>query len=210
VTQERTRIARELHDSLGQDLAGIGMQLETAAARLADSPERAGSALDTARMMVQHSQAEARRSVADLRAPELENVDLPTALEKVLRPLVPGEAALQLRIQVEGTPRPLLGLAEHHLLRIAQESVANAIRHADAKEILVRLRYDEKELSLEVKDDGRGFDATKATAIVSGHFGLLGLRERANKLQGRLRIESQPADGTLIAVAVSFKNHLEP
>jgi signal transduction histidine kinase len=202
VAEERTRIARELHDSLGQELVGIALQLDSAAARLTTSPVQAGQALDMARVMVRHSQAETKRSVQDLRAQDPGSIDLPSALEDVVQPLVATAGATQLHMEIVGTPRRLAGVTEHHLLRIGQEAVANAVRHAQAANLRVTLRYEAGEVGLEVVDDGRGFDTDEALAIASGHFGLLGLRERANKLQGRLRIESRPGAGTTIAVSV--------
>ena len=155
-----------------------------------------------ARTMIRHSQAETKRSVTDLRAAELESTDLPTALEGLLQPLVAAAGSAQLHLDVQGTPQRLERVVEHQLLRIGQEAVANAVHHAHAEKIEVRLCYRQREVVLEVKDNGRGFDTNQALAIASGHFGLLGLRERANKLQGRLRIESQPGAGTLISVTV--------
>lgn len=202
VAEERTRIARELHDSLGQELVGIALQLDSAAARISDSPQQAQRALEMARIMVRHSQAETKRSVADLRAEELSSTDLPAALEELVQPPIATKGSARIHLEVEGTRRRLAGVMEHHLLRMGQEAVANAVRHAQAARITVLLRYDEREVMLEVKDDGRGFDPSEALATAAGHFGLLGLRERANKLQGRLRIESQPGAGTLVSVTV--------
>ncbi|MEI8290093.1 MAG: sensor histidine kinase [Verrucomicrobiota bacterium] len=202
VTQERARIARELHDSLGQELVGIALQLDSASRRFSDSPPQAELALNTARKMVRHSQAETKRSVADLRAGELDSTDFPTALEEILQPMVERAASTRLDLKVQGTPLRLEGVAEHHLLRMGQEAVANALQHALAEIIEVLVAYREREVVLEVRDNGRGFDANEALAIASGHFGLLGLRERANKLRGKLRIESSPGSGTTISVTV--------
>jgi signal transduction histidine kinase len=207
VARERTRIARELHDSLGQELVGIALQLDSTAARLPESPQQAERVLDMARMMVRHSQAEAKRSVADLRAEELDSTNLPTALEELVQPLVATTGATQLHLEVQGTPRRLEGIVEHHLLRIGQEAVANAVRHAHAERILVLIGYRDREVVIEVKDNGRGFDANEAVAVASGHFGLLGLRKRANKLQGRLRIDSQPGAGTVVSVTVPLNGN---
>lgn len=202
VAEERARIARELHDSLGQELVGIALQLDSAAARITESPQQAERALDMARMMVRHSQAETKRSVEDLRAHELSSTDLPAALDELVQPLIAATGSAQISLKLEGPPRRLAGIMEHHLLRMGQEAIANAVRHAQASRIEVRVRYDEREVMLEVKDDGRGFDPSEALATAAGHFGLLGLRERANKLQGRLRIESKSGAGTLISVTV--------
>jgi signal transduction histidine kinase len=93
---------------------------------------------------------------------------------------------------------------EHHLLRIGQEAVTNVVRHARAAHIQVDLRYGERDVTLEVRDDGCGFDAAEALGLASGHFGLLGLRERANKLQGRLHIQSRPGAGTTVSVEAPY------
>jgi signal transduction histidine kinase len=200
VSRERARIARELHDSLGQELVGISLQLDSAAARLAGAPEQAGRALDLARTMIRHSQAEAKRSVWDLRAENLDGVDLPPALERALQPMVAAPGSPRLRVNVKGSHRRLPGVVEHHLLRIGQEAVTNAVRHARASQIHMELRYGARDVTLEVRDDGCGFEAAEAIGVASGHFGLLGLRERANKLQGRLHIQSQPGAGTVVTV----------
>jgi signal transduction histidine kinase len=202
IAQERARIARELHDSLGQELVGIALQLDSAALRLHETPQQAEAALNLARTMIRHSQAETKRSVADLRAGELDIADLPTALNEMVQPLVATAGSTQLHLEVEGVPRRLQGVAEHHLLRIGQEAVANAVRHGRAKNISVRICYRETEVAVEVKDDGCGFDTTEAMAVASSHFGLLGLRERANKLQGRLKIDSKLGAGTVVSVTV--------
>lgn len=202
IAQERARIARELHDSLGQELVGIALQLDSAALRLHETPQQAEQALNMARTMIRHSQAETKRSVADLRAGELEITDLPTALNELVQPLVATASSTQLHLEVEGTPRRLQGVVEHHLLRIGQEAVANAVRHGHAQKIDVRISYRENEVVIEVKDNGVGFDASEAMAVASSHFGLLGLRERANKLQGRLKIDSKLGAGTVVSVVV--------
>jgi len=124
-----------------------------------------------------------------------------------LKPMKPPSGHPSLDLQIQGHPHRLEGVMEHHLLRIGQEAVSNAIRHARAANILVRLCYEDTKLVLEVRDDGCGFDANEATALASSHFGLLGLRERANKLQGRLQIESQPGKGTLVSVTVQINGN---
>jgi signal transduction histidine kinase len=137
----------------------------------------------------------------------MSSTDLPAALDELVQPLIAATGAAQISLKLEGTPRRLAGIMEHHLLRMGQEAIANAVRHAQASRIEVRVRYDEREVVLEVKDDGRGFDPSEALATAAGHFGLLGLRERANKLQGRLRIESKSGAGTLISVTVPTEGY---
>lgn len=202
VAQERARIARELHDSLGQDLVGITLQLDTVALLQQEKPQQAEEVLNLARRMIRHSQAETKRSVADLRAVELDAKDFPTALEELLQPLIGAAGSAQLHLEVEGRLRRLQGVAEHHLLRIVQEAVTNAVRHGHPEKIEVKIRYQEAEVLVEVKDNGCGFDLGQARAAHANHFGLLGLQERVNKLQGRLQIESCPGAGTVITVTI--------
>ena len=202
VEEERIRIARELHDTLGQELVGIGLHLDLASRRMSQVPQQAEEALKSAQKMLHHSQAEIKRSVAGLRAGELDQYELPTALENLARTMLTATDAPRFKLHVEGMPQPLEAILEHYLLRIGQEAVSNAIRHARAQTLQVRIAYGLEEIRLEVQDDGCGFDSTNALSMTSGHFGLLGLRERVNKLRGHLRIESRPGNGTTIFTSV--------
>ncbi len=199
VKDERQRIARELHDTIEQELAGVSLQLRNARQRLVHAPEQASSSLDLAEKMLRHCRDEARSSIRDLRSVALEQRGLHGALEEFLVPLA-AESGAKFTFEVQGHPRDLPGSSEIHLLRIAQEAVANSARHSGAKEISVLLSYDADAVTLEVRDDGRGFNA-KASAP-RGHFGLLGIQERANKLRAELLVESAPGAGTKIRVSV--------
>lgn len=201
---ERARIARELHDSLGQDMAGITIQLDAAAARLEEDPAKALGYLHTARSMLRHAQGEARRSVWSLRAYELEAHDLPAALRSLLLPLIPPHGRPEIQIVVSGAVRRLPDIWENHLLRIAQEAVTNAVRHASAKRVQVALQYAETGLVIEVSDDGAGFEKEQGAAL-PGRFGLLGMRERAGKMNGRLEIDTCPGAGTIVRVEVDTR-----
>ena len=210
VAQERTRIARELHDTLGQELIGTGLLLDFVAQRMTKSPAEVEQALAAAQKMIGRSQAETKRSVEDLRAGELEGMDLSTAVEERVRPLVEASGTSRLQLIVEGIPRRLSGVMEHHLLRIVQEAVANALRHAHAETIEVRIMYAADAIALAIHDNGCGFNVAKDLTAASGHFGLLGLEERVNKLQGKWNIDSQPGRGTRIDVAVPLKEDSSP
>jgi len=199
---ERSRIARELHDSLGQDMAGVTIQLDAAAARLIDRPGNAMTHLNMARAMMRHAQAETRRSMWSLRVGGLENHDLPSALRLIVAPLASTEAGPVIEVQVAGVPYRFSCIWETHLLRIAQEAVTNAVNHSRAKKVTVELIYDRDRVILRVADDGCGFNAEHSTALSSGHFGLLGMRERAEKMSGRLIVMSSPDMGTSIRVEV--------
>lgn len=205
IAEERARIARELHDTLEQELVGIKMALDTADSRIESSPERARRALDQARAMIRRSQSEARQSVWDLRAANLSHAQLDEALRELILPLNE-TARTNVRVETEVTAHPALdGVSKNHILRIAQESVTNSLKHADANEVNVFLRLDEQIVELEVTDDGAGFDVPDSLGQ-NGHFGMIGMHERAGKLGGTLRVNSEPGAGSKIQLTVPLKH----
>ncbi len=199
VLEERNRIARELHDTLEQELAGITMQLDLAVDCFQQAPRVAEQALETARNMSRHSMVDARRSVWDLRCQLLEEGDLVSALTQIVEPLASRDH-LQVDTKFDGRPVRLPRPVEMNLLRIGQEAVANAVKHGQAKQISIELRYAPESVCLTVSDDGKGFAADQASP--TGHFGLLDMRERAQSMGSQLKVESQPGHGTRIAVEV--------
>ena len=201
VLGERTRIAREIHDNLAQEMSGISVQLEVVARTM---PPEAGTAmtyLDRARQQVRHGIAEARRYVWELRSPTLENNDLPAALAETARRLT-HETDVQAQVEVNGTFRPLAQPVEDNLLRIGQEAINNAVKHAQAQRIFVNLVFDARRVQLIVRDDGRGFDPAVARNGEAGHFGLIGMRERAEQIGGTLSIQSAGGSGTEVVADV--------
>jgi signal transduction histidine kinase len=202
--EERTRIARELHDTLEQELAGIAIQLDAVAAKWSDSPQLAGQSLEIVRRMIRRSQAEARRSVWDLRSLALENSDLTTAISEIAAQVVNG-SAVEIQIVVEGATSRLPRSVENHLLRISQEAVTNAIKHGACQQIRIELNYASDKVRLCVRDNGRGFDPAHSTSGCAGHFGLLGMRERADKMAGTLSLQSSLGNGTEILVEVPLR-----
>ncbi len=199
VLEERNRIAREIHDNLAQEILGISIQLELVSRTMPPGAEGPKSHLDRARVLVRNSIAEARRYIWDLRSQALENNDLPSALTDTARRLT-AETSIQAQVQVTGTFRPLTPLIESNLLRIGQEAINNAVRHSQAQRILVNLKFDARSVALSVRDNGRGFDPGSETR--NGHFGLVGMRERAEQMGGTLRVESGPGQGTEVVVEV--------
>jgi signal transduction histidine kinase len=199
VHEDRTRIARELHDTLEQELTGIAVQLDAVSDRLAESPPAAATALATARALLRHTRTEARRSVWDLRAALLDEGDLPSALRATAQHLDGGPS---IRVEIEGEPRRLAAALENNLLRIATEAMTNAVKHAQAGQIVVRLEFADDQVALEIGDDGRGFDASRSTTLAAGHFGWLGIRERTERIGGSLSVRSAPGAGTQVAVRV--------
>ncbi len=202
VLEERNRIARELHDTLEQELAGITMQLDLAVDCFEQAPTVAQHALETARYMSRHSLLEARRSVWDLRCQLLEDGDLVSALAQIVTPLVRGEAT-KVEFKIQGSPIRLPGPIEMNMLRIGQEAVANAVKHGQAGRIAVELCYATESVRLIVTDDGKGFISQASPA---GHFGLLDMRERAQSMGSHLEIESETGHGTRITVEIPMQS----
>lgn len=201
VCKERARLAREIHDTLAQGFVGISHQLDALAIQIDGDPDVARQQLNLARKMARHSLTEARRSVMDLRAPELEEQDLPTALAASARLWVAGSPA-NVRVEVSGVKQDLPADLEQNLLRIAQEAVANAVKHANARMIWVDLESKGRFLQLRVKDDGQGFEPSGTFSAIGGHFGILGMRERAERLGGKFALASCPGSGTQVEVTV--------
>jgi ligand-binding sensor domain-containing protein/signal transduction histidine kinase len=199
VLAERSRMARDIHDTLAQGFVGISLQLEAVGKMLDQSPDRAKQHLDLAQTMVTHSLTEARRSVWDLRAQALENADLATALADAAKQLTTG-TAVHAEFNLTGTPRSLPATIENNLWRIGQEAMTNAMKHARPKHLRVELAFAPKQVTLQVVDDGRGFDTQNDQLSGDGHFGLIGMRERAERLKGKLNVESGAGAGTRISV----------
>ncbi len=198
VVDERQRMAREIHDTLAQGLTGIITQLE--AARQAQ-PEWQRH-VDTATQLARESLSEARRSFLAIRPEALEVARLPEALGEVVArwSAVNGVAA---EVTTTGTARPLHPEVEVALLRTAQEGLANVAKHANASRVGLTLSYMEDVVTLDVRDDGVGFEPTQATSSdPQGGFGLVAMRQRVHRLAGRLEIESERGGGTAISASV--------
>jgi signal transduction histidine kinase len=198
VLDERQRMAGEIHDVLAQGLTGIVTQLEAASVRSA-SWERH---LDAAKKLARDSLSEARRSVQALRPQTLDNAGLPEAIGEV----VTGWSALNgvtADLIMTGTPRPLLPEIETTLLRTAQEALANVARHAGAGRVALTLSYMEDMVTLDVRDDGAGFDPSSPPEPgYEGGFGLSAMRERLSRIAGTLEVESEPGAGTALSACV--------
>jgi signal transduction histidine kinase len=201
IKDERERIARELHDTLEQDLTGLSMQLGNLAPALGGDPELARQQLSLARGMLQHCRSEARASVSDLRNLHLLKFSLPDAMREAL-PNAIDSFKTEFHFELNGQPQPLRANTQNHLLRISCEAVFNAARHADPNRIEVCLTYDSEAVTLEINDDGNGFDPTRKPP--AGHFGLVGMRERANKIHADFSIESTSGSGTTLRVRLPW------
>ena len=201
VASERERMARDLHDTLEQQLTGVAMQLES----LAKSPQSQTpgftNRLTLASRMLQHSRQEARRSVWDLRNRVLENHGFAAALES-LAASAAIDGGPHVATNITGSRAHLPTAVTYQLLRIAQESLANAFKHARATNILISLDMGTSEYRLTVSDDGAGFDTDLKHPSGSPHFGLIGMRERASKIGASLDIASRPGHGTTVTVTL--------
>lgn len=198
---ERTRLAVELHDSLSQNLAGLACQITAAKSAV---PPNAGAALhhlDTAERMLLSSRTELRRCLWDLRGDTLEMDNMTDAVRKTVEPVI-GDAELTVRFNV---PRArLMDSTAHSILCIVRELAANAVRHGHAAHIRVAGEFHDERLSFSVRDDGSGFDTENYAGLADGHFGLEGIRERIERLDGFFEITSSPEHGTRAEITLSI------
>jgi signal transduction histidine kinase len=202
VLAERTRVGRELHDTLLQSLVGVALQLEALSNTLA-SEERASSLRDDLRrmrMQVEQHVREARQSIWHLRSPRRQRRDLVAALRHAGEQAVTG-SDVRFEFTATGQPHRCSTELEEQLLRIAREAIQNSLLHAGPATIRMELHYDLHSVRLTVADDGRGFDLVQL-AHMEGHYGLKSMQERAELAGGRLRVVSTRGKGTEIETIV--------
>jgi signal transduction histidine kinase/ligand-binding sensor domain-containing protein len=203
---ERTRIARDLHDTLLQSFHGLLLRLQTASYLLAERPADAQQTLDSAIHQAAKAITEGRDAVQGLRTSTLERNDLAMAISALGDELVGGASPgprPAFRVEVEGKPRDLHPIVRDDIYRIAAEALRNAFRHAAARRVEVELRYDPERLRLRVRDDGKGIDReVLAQQGITGHFGLRGMPERAALIGGQLAVLSEVGSGTEVELVV--------
>lgn len=195
--EERAHLAREIHDTLAQGLAAITLQLEGALRHLEHDPTGTRQRIQRALEVTRESLEEARRSVGNLRATMPSGMPLPGALQALCRAFT-AETGVRVAVRVtgEGTLPPPL---EIELYRIGQEALANVRRHANAREAMVSLVLRPTSVTFTVRDDGQGFDPQ---TIRPDRHGILGMRERARLLGGRLRVSGRPGRGTTVTALI--------
>jgi signal transduction histidine kinase len=210
VIGERTRLAQELHDGLQQGLTGVALQLD-AACRLHDrAPDQSQHHLELARTLMRQTQGELRNSVWNLRSRSRGDFTLFEALRQSAQRLTE-DTGIRAEVQQHGQPATLTELQEENLLRIGQEAMTNAIKHARPQRIDLRLDWHEHHVTLRIRDDGSGFATDQVAGPVQGHFGLSGMAERAQRIGGTLAIHSQPGQGTTIEARLAMtRNSDEP
>ncbi|BCJ67345.1 sensor histidine kinase [Polymorphospora rubra] len=202
VLDERQRMAREIHDTLAQGLAGILTQLQ-AAEQTPDEPSTVRRHVTNAIDLARESLTEARRTVHAVGPAMLAEARLPDAINDVTRRWSEVNH-IDAVLTTTGDPRPMHADVEVTLLRAAQEALANVAKHAKASRVGLTLSYMEDLVTLDVRDDGVGFEpnAKRANGSANGGFGLAGMRQRVQRLAGRLDIESEPGGGTAISATV--------
>jgi signal transduction histidine kinase len=205
---ERTRIARELHDETGQALTAVGMGLRGIAAMLRQDAEKAAQNLRQLEGLVTRSLDELQRLIGDLRPSHLDDLGLPAALRWYAGE-VQHRGSLGVRVQVLGEPAPLSPAVSTALFRVAQEALGNVVKHAGAKTASLRLAYGAQAVSLQVEDDGRGFDTSVMGSTDRSSWGLVGIEERTALLGGRLTLRSRPGEGTLVEVTIPYAPRVE-
>lgn len=201
VSAERSRLARDLHDTLEQGLTAIHLQLHGIGPSQEEASGETQERLGAARQLVQQCHSEIRRSIWNLRSDTLEHFDLGDALHRAAQSLFLGSRTRVEFSQQTGETR-IPNLIGDNVLRIGQEAITNALKHADASTLRIRLTTTGNLVSLEVGDDGNGFNPSTAADGRTGHFGLVGMRERTERIGGKLSITSQPGEGTTIRIEV--------
>jgi len=203
---ERTRIARELHDTLLQSLHGLMLRFQAASNLLPMRPDEAKHRLDTAIDRAAQAITEGRDAVLKLRSSAAVTPDLSLAISALGKELAAEQTCQDFpdsHVQVEGTPRNLDPILRDEVYRIAAEAVRNAFRHAQARRIEVDIRYDEGQLRVRVRDDGKGIDPKfRGEQERAGHWGLNGMRERAKAVGGNLAVWSKVESGTEVELTI--------
>jgi signal transduction histidine kinase len=200
IVEERNRLARELHDSVSQRMFGVILTAQAALTLLDRDPEAGREQVVRVRELAQEAADELRSVVFELRPPALEREGLATALRKHVDVLCRVHGR-DVGLRIDGPLPSFTPEAEGHVFRIAQEALSNAIRHADATTIDVRLEGADGTVTLEVVDDGAGFDPEAGRAR-SRSLGLTSMEERALAVGGRLDVRSSPGQGTAVRLEV--------
>jgi signal transduction histidine kinase len=203
--EERQRLARELHDDTTQTLIALTHRLEMCE-KAASDPARLAGRLNELRELVTGALQSVRRLIYDLRPIYLEDMGLLSALDMLAGDVGRTAGAPRVKLDVVGTPRRLPADMELAVYRIVQEALSNVVRHAKATTAQVRVEFGDEGLTLTVEDDGVGFAVpdTPHTLARDGHFGLMGMRERALRFGGHLSLRSQPGEGTTVVVYLSY------
>jgi signal transduction histidine kinase len=201
---ERGRIARELHDTLIQGFSGVTMEMQAFLGRLRSEDDKRGLSeiIRDAGVCLR----EARRSIAGLRQLDESHTGFAAMVASAARELTSGKL-IRLQLRIGGKTGPLPAEVEYNLIRIVREAIANTLRHAEARNVEVVLENNAERILLEVRDDGRGFDVA-AAHNQTGHFGLVGMRERAAEIGATVEVASEAGRGTVVQVTMPVKGDM--
>ena len=202
---ERRKIAQEIHDGIAQELTGVVLTLEACQRALDRDPAALTASLAKAAREARATLAEVRQYMAALRAKEGGEINLPSTVARLVDD-VRRQTGLRVEMEEQGPERELEPPLERAVMRIVGESLRNVAQHAHANAAKLRLEYGQNEISVIVEDDGVGFDTEPTIAIATerGHFGLAGMRERAESIGGSLTILSQPGQGSVITAKLPY------
>jgi signal transduction histidine kinase len=201
---ERARLSREIHDTLLQSLVGVALQFDSIANDIESLSPKAKNRFVRMRKQVEEYIREARQSIWDLRSPKLQRADLVTALRETCEQAT-ADRGVALEFAVTGTPHRCPPKIEEQVLRIGQEAVTNAVRHADPNQVRIELHYDSSALTLRVADDGRGFDPLET---LTDHYGLVSMRERTEDVGGAFLLTSDLGRGTEVQAVIPLAEHV--
>jgi PAS domain S-box-containing protein len=203
VLAERTRLAREIHDTLLQGFTGVALKLLAATNRVTEPAESVKELRDVV-LLAQTTLVDARRAVWDLRAPSAAPGDFPAMVRLATEDCVRG-TGLRLEYNCSGLARPLGTEIEAVAIRVLQEALTNIVRHAAARTLRVDLVFEATRVRLAIADDGKGFTVDPEFQTYGGHWGLLGMRERTSQVRGKLSIRSSPGHGTEIVLRLPYE-----
>jgi ligand-binding sensor domain-containing protein/signal transduction histidine kinase len=203
VLAERTRLAREMHDTLIQGCAGVSAMLEAASSCEAEDSETRQHLIEFASTQIRSTMDEARQAVWNLRGGEQASSDLATCLQQMAERLS-REYGVRVDLRNEGKPFPIRQQDIHEIMMVAREGFFNAVLHGHPEEIRAELRFSSSALEMLLSDDGQGFDLARTPS--EGHYGLQGVRERIHRLGGEVEIESMPHQGTRLRVTIPRAN----
>jgi signal transduction histidine kinase len=196
ISRERNRMARELHDVLAHTLSGVAVELEGLRATMKHDSEQATALLDHSLRAIREGLSETRRALQELRAKPLEDLGLGLAIQTLAESFA-GQAGFQLELDIDHNLGDYPAEVQQSIYRIAQEALVNVADHAQAQKVHVQLKRDGDQMQLFIHDDGCGFDPDRSEH--ENHFGLLGMRERAEMIGGRLSVKSEIGKGTQVS-----------
>jgi signal transduction histidine kinase len=205
VLEERNRVAREMHDTVIQGCASVSALLEAVVSVDKENSVAARELLDCARTEVRATVDEARRAVWNLRHSGKASPEIGPLLDQMAQQAT-NASRVPVCFEASGEPMLLDPAVEHDILMVAREAVYNAVKHSQPREVRLRVYFEDNKIRVVIADDGCGFDPSQAFASTGAHFGLVGMRERTERMGGRFEIRSAPGSGTELTVEVPVRS----